>query len=200
MTHGRTRCRTLVLATALTIVVGGFAAAVRAAGPAYDLCIQRSPADAGDVMPGTGTHRVTANSTITLTADAQPGYRFAYWLGDVSDPSSEHTTILVNEPKMVVAVFQHEPNKRLDEEIAASGAGGGGGGGMLADTAVDLRIPGSISPGGGAKGETKVVPVIVPVVIPEPGTVALLGLGMFGVCIRKRLAPVWQKHLGVYVL
>jgi hypothetical protein len=184
MTRGHISRRSLALATVTAIVVAALSLRAHAQTPEYDLFIQRSPADAGDVTPIIGTHRVLANSSVTLTANAQPGYQFAYWLGDVSDPSAERTTILVNEPKVVIAVFHREPAKRVQDQI---GPGGGGGGfDTLAPTAIDLSAPGWSPAGGSARGDTRIVPVIVPVVIPEPATVALLTIGILALRRRPR--------------
>jgi hypothetical protein len=176
----------LALAAALTIAVGGLASRARADTAAYDLMIQRSPVEAGDVTPNTGAHRISANSTVTLTANAQPGYHFAYWLGDVSDPAAERTTIVVNEPKIVIAVFQPETQKRIEEQIRA---GGGGGGDMLAISTTDLSSPGWSPTGGTVKGETTIIATIVPVVIPEPATIALLTLGTIALRRRRPCGP-----------
>jgi len=183
MKNGVIICRSLALAAALTLVVGGLTRQARADTEAYDLLIQRSPLEAGDVTPNTGAHRVSANSTVTLTANPQPGYRFAYWLGDVSDPTAERTTVLVNEAKIVIAVFHSETEKRIEEQVRLGGPGGGSD--ALAITATDLSSPGW-SPGGAAKGDTKTIPTIVPVHTPEPATIALLALGAVAVLRRRR--------------
>ncbi len=168
-----------ILATALTIAVGGLALRARADTAMYDLVIQRSPLEAGEVTPNTGAHQISANSTVTLTASAQPGYRFVYWLGDVSDPAAERTTVVVDQPKIVIAVFHPETKKRIEEQI-----GPGGGGDMLAMSAIDLGAPGWSPGGGAAKGDTKIIPIIVPVVVPEPATIALLAMGVM--VLRRR--------------
>jgi hypothetical protein len=188
MKCGRTICRTLTLATALVIGVAALAQPARADTEAYNLFIQRSPVEAGDVTPNTGTHSFSANSSVTLTAKPQPGYRFAYWLGDVSDPAAERTTVLVNQHKIVIAVFHPETAKRVDEQIRVSGAGGGFD--MMAATATDLGAPGWSPPGGTPKGGTTIIPTIVPVVIPEPATIALLAFGAIALRGRRRARGV----------
>lgn len=167
--------RSLAVTAAVTIVVCALPLRLRADMAAYDLMIQRSPVEAGDVTPNTGAHRISANSIVTLTANAQPGYRFAYWLGDVSDPAAERTTILVDEPKVVIAVFQPQGQKRVEEQIRTGG--GGGGRDSVAMTATDLSSPGWSPAGGAPKRDATIIPVIIPVVIPEPASIALLALG-----------------------
>ena len=112
----------LVLAALLAGLAG------RACGDpsVYELLIEESPSKAGTVEPNSGTHRFGATTTVTLSADPQPGYQFAYWLGDVSDPKAPRTTVKVNESKVIVAVFRPAERKRPEEEVKTSGGGGGG--------------------------------------------------------------------------
>lgn len=169
----------IVLAAALVVT---FAIAARARGETggFDLLIDRRPVGAGRVTPDSGTHRFSANSMVSLRADPEPGYQFAYWLGDVSDPKAERTTVVVNESKVVVAVFQAEPRKRLEEQARS----GGGGGDNLMLTATDLSSPGWSSPGGG-RTHTEIIPIIIdPIHTPEPATIALLSLG--ALLLRRR--------------
>ena len=183
MKRGHSSRRSLALATVTAVVVATVGLRAHAQTPEYNLFIQGSPADAGCVTPVMGSHRISANSSVSLTASAQPGYQFAYWLGDVSDPSAERTTILVNEPKVVIAVFHREPTGRVHDQIGS--AGGGGGFDMLTPTATDLTAPGW-SPAGGGRGDTRIVAVVVPVVIPEPATIALLTMGLCALRRRTR--------------
>ena len=159
--------RSLLLSAVLAL---GLAARGSCDASAYELCIDQSPARAGKVTPDAGTHRFSANSVVTLSAEPQPGYQFAYWLGDVADPTAQQTTVQVNAPKVIVAVFTVAVEKPFERTL-----GGGGGGGMLVPTALDLSSPGWTSPGGG-KSETKII-VTPPIHTPEPATVLLLTLG-----------------------
>jgi hypothetical protein len=147
----------------------------------YELCIEHSPASAGTVTPNVGTHRFGANAVVTVSAEAQPGYRFACWIGDVRDPKAKRTTVYLNSPKVVVAVFQPTSDDAPPERL--SFGGGGGGSSALSRSLVDLSAP-SISPGGAPKVEKSKTPTIVVVPTPEPSTVLLLGLG--AVVLRRR--------------
>jgi len=160
------------LLLALTIV--GVTSPAGAQASAYELCIEYSPARAGTVSPDTGTHRFSANTVVALSAEPQPGYQFAYWIGDVSNPKTPSTTVRLDTSKIVVAVFKPAPMEEIEPKISI---GGGGGGGSLVPTKVDLRNSGfSLSGGGG--GGTRKVAVPVPVIVtPEPATILLLGLG-----------------------
>ncbi len=183
MKYGTITRRTFTLAVALAITLGNLALQVCAATEAYDLLIQRSPLEAGDVTPNTGAHRVSANSTVTLTASPQPGYRFAYWLGDVADPAAECTTVVVNEPKIVIAVFHSQTSKRTEDQVRLGGPAGGSD--ALTPTAVDLSTP-ALTPAGATQHDTKVIPTIQPVHTPEPATIALLALGIVALRSRRR--------------
>ncbi|MCX5643905.1 MAG: PEP-CTERM sorting domain-containing protein [Phycisphaerae bacterium] len=162
----------------VAVLALGVATRGHAQTSAYELCIEQSPAQAGKLSPDSGTHRFSPDAVVVLSAEPQPGYQFAYWLGDVADPKSQRTTIQVSSSKMVVAVFQ--PVNRDHPEEVLMGTGGGGGGGM-APTRIDLSSPGW-SIGGGGKVKSEVITIPVPV--PEPATILLLGLGTL--LLRRR--------------
>jgi len=96
----------------------------------YALLVQQSPPDAGSVTPGSGVHKVGIGETVSLSAVPKPGYRFLYWLGDVSSTVVSDTTVQIDSPKMVVAVFaRDEYEEKLPGLQTAEGAGTSGGGG-----------------------------------------------------------------------
>jgi hypothetical protein len=183
-----------------SIHLGSFVAAVLALGlaghsygqmppgagtSAYELCIDQSPAQAGKLSPDSGTHRFHADAVVVLSAEPQPGYQFAYWLGDVADPKAQRTTVQVNSPKVVVAVFQPATTDYPKQEFLGGGGGGGKGGGAVT-ARVDLSAPGWSPSGGGRSHTEKIpVPVPVPVPVPEPATIILLGLG--ALALRRKL-------------
>lgn len=175
------KCRNLTQRSSLAVAVVlalGLAARGHAQTSAYELCIEQSPAQAGKLSPDSGTHRFSPDEVVVLSAEPQPGYQFAYWLGDVSDPKSQRTTIQVNSSKMVVAVFQPAHQDYPEEVLIGSGGGGG-----MAATRIDLSTPGWSIGGGGGKVKSEVITVPVPV--PEPATILLLTLGALG--LRRRL-------------
>jgi hypothetical protein len=157
--------RSLLVSAVLAL---GLAVAAHAETPLFDLCIEQSPAKAGRVTPDSGTHRFSANSVVMLAAEPQQGYQFAYWLGDVADPTAKRTSVQVDSPKVVIAIF-----KRAERDPLQKSFGGGGGGGELAATAIDFSIP-TWSPSGGSEPDTPDTP---PIHTPEPATLAMLALG-----------------------
>ncbi len=158
------RWRSLRVSAALAL---GLAVAASAESPHFDLCIEQSPAKAGIVTPDSGTHRFAANSVVTLSAEPQTGYRFAYWLGDVADPASKNTTVHVDSPKVIVAIFKPVEDDLLENTL------GGGGGTSLVPTFVAFGSSG-FSSCSGSRTETHST---TPIHTPEPTTLGLLALG-----------------------
>ncbi|MHC4215294.1 MAG: PEP-CTERM sorting domain-containing protein [Planctomycetota bacterium] len=170
--------------------------------PGYCLLIEQSPIDAGKITPQSGIYNAELDEVVVLRAIARPGYQFVYWLGDVTDPTTNETTILMNSPKIVMAVFERSKFELPIEGGIVSGFGRGG-----------LRgVPGFRPKGGG--GASRGGPIIPPPreppeppeplgdefpvpaepfpvpenddeEIPEPATLILLGLGIVPVVVRK---------------
>lgn len=65
----------------------------------------------GDIHPAPGIYEYEKGSMINLTAVSHSGWRFKEWLGAVEDPFSASTTILLNEPIKVTALFEAEPEQ-----------------------------------------------------------------------------------------
>jgi hypothetical protein len=190
---------------ALMIVLSVSAAAV-ASDDGYALLIQSSPPGAGAVTPGLGVHKTAIGQTIALSAVPKQGYQFLYWLGDVSSTTGPDTSVSVDSPKLVVAVFARED---FDEELPGLGipdgqyAPGGGRGYN------PIQSPGSVNPGyrpfdgfGRRRspddgpdaddiddipvpGDNDDIPVPGDNEVPEPATVLLLGIGS-SVLLKRR--------------
>lgn len=92
----------------------------------YVLMLQHTPSDGGTVSPSPGVHNVVANGDVTVIARPRPGYEFVTWLGEVADPTANSTTVSVNSPKIVVAVFQRSEYELPFAEPAPPDSTGGG--------------------------------------------------------------------------
>jgi hypothetical protein len=159
----------------------------------FALVVHRSPDYGGYVTPLPGVNMSGQYQLVEISATPRKGYQFVYWLGDVTDPAKRNTTVLIDSPKMVVAVFERAELVVL----AASGISGiGGSGGGTTDLTSSSSIVSSMgstaggssggSPqtsepqypgGGGGGGEPEV---------PEPATIAMLGTGVLLIRRRKR--------------
>jgi len=159
--------------------------------------LQQTPVKGGDIAPGPGIYQFEAGSEVILTATAKPGYKFVQWLGDVSDATASNTVVYLNEPKVIIAVFEQSESGALgkDREFLAGGGGGGGGSGLM-PTALDLSRPGGMTAGTG--GGVTPRPIVYNIntggkvpEVPEPATGALFMLGGLFAFARRRV----RRHI-----
>jgi len=193
------RCRTVIL-----VIVAIAAASIQ---PAYcqtddgtALLLQQSPVDGGSINPGLGVYHYSSNTDVTLTATPKPGYQFVYWLGDVSDPTANTTTVYLDVPKIVIAVYERAKYDFLFVEQRPQSMPVGG----LTESAGDYAQ--GLESAIGAKrphkfrGSSQTEPpqpdfpvpekgkdFPVPEPIPEPATVVLLALGSLGLLRKRRI-------------
>ena len=78
-------------------------------GQTYEVIMGVSPAGSGTTNPPVGTHFYIENELVTVTATANPGYRFVSWDGDVADPNAPSTTVTVDTAKVITANFEAIP-------------------------------------------------------------------------------------------
>jgi hypothetical protein len=166
-----------ICALALSIVSFGLSGPAWCQTAGVALLVQQTPARGGTVVPPPGVHGFAPGSQVALTAVPKPGYRFLYWLGDVSDPNSSSTSAYLDSSKIIVAVFEEIPEGYV--------AGGGspsadrpeesvGGGGISTRQGLILFPP----------PEPESPP---PQQTAEPSTVFLLGCG--AMMLRRRWRP-----------
>jgi hypothetical protein len=197
----------MLLAAMITVAFGS-AALARQAEYGYALIVQQSPIDAGLVTPNVGVHRPRLNQTVVIQATPRQGYRFVYWMGDVLNPTSNRTSVVLDSPKLVIAVFEKETFELLTRSNISANGGAGtstrtgpslGSGSVWAalpyyeqpDYVPDIYEPPRrpiASPGGTdilVPGGDDELPVPGPDdPVPEPATMAMLAAGaMF---LRKR--------------
>jgi hypothetical protein len=177
------------------------------------LLLQQSPADGGIITPAEGVHKLELGSEITVTAVPRPGYQFVYWMGDVDEPTSSRTTLYLDAPKIVIAVFeqaqfeqlfvagasQNRPGGGLWRSASQPAQGGFGGPGGRRPRVRRLLVNGDEEPpddDDDDEGEDFPIPEgeDFPIPeggfpspeIPEPATVLLLGLGSLALLRRRR--------------
>jgi CSLREA domain-containing protein len=94
---------------------------------AYLLTTSANPSQGGTVAPPSGYF--PANSSVLLTATANPGYTFTSWTGNVASTSSPSTGIAMSAPETVTANFTKVPiytvNTNVDDStgVAANCSG-----------------------------------------------------------------------------
>ena len=154
------------------------------------LLVQLTPAKAGTVTPDAGIHNLDINSEVALTATPNPGYHFVYWLGDVTDPTSNTAVAYLDSPKIIIAVFEKNEFQFTTADIDVSSKSmpnpaiygfapnhsGGGGSGAGGKRPHKFRYQGRTEP----NDEDDPIPVPGDFPIPEPATVLLfLGGSLF---------------------
>jgi hypothetical protein len=166
------------------------------------LMVQQTPADGGTVTPDLGIHNFGVNSVVTMSAAPRPGYQFVYWLGDVTDPTSQTTMATLDGPKIIIAVFERVQYDMLAMDSnprsapvgglmrnygeGFSGSGGGGGG----KRPHKFRWPTEPEEPDEEDDELQVPDesndLVVPGnEVPEPATMGLLAMGA-GLALRYR--------------
>ncbi len=151
--------------------------------------LEATPAEGGSLNIPTGVHTYDIYSDVMLKATPKPGYQFVCWLGSVSNTTASSTTVFLNSPKMVIAVFERNQFETIGAESDYLGGGGEGGSGTvqsagLSDSSLEEAIPRPIPtkyPHYPTEQPTK-----PPVPTPEPATVTLFFTGFLMLVNRRK--------------
>jgi hypothetical protein len=201
MKYGNTKswsCAAVVCCAALLFC---FSAQVLGQEDGTSLMLEMSPPDGGYLNIKSGVHTFDRFAEVALKATPKPGYQFVCWLGSVAETSNGSTSVFLDSPKMVVAVFE-----RTRFEMAGTEQQGGGA--DAASTSNDSQrsselIRSQVGVGDGSSvsllpGEPSFhnnsnnefhVPDDLPVPggeVPEPATITLLAAGFFILAKRQK--------------
>jgi hypothetical protein len=157
------------------------------------LMLEASPVEGGYLNIASGVHAYDMYSDVTLKATPKPGYQFVCWLGSVSNSVTSSTTVFLNSPKMVIAVFERSEFATPGDETGAGytmigGGGGDSGGGMvrsegLSDSSLEEAQQKITYP---TYHYTPTPPPAPPVPTPEPATVTLFFTGFLMLVNRRK--------------
>jgi hypothetical protein len=146
------------------------------------LLVQKSPEYGGFVTPLAGVNMVGERQLVEINAVPKEGYEFVHWLGEVTEPTKRNTTVLLDSPKIVVAVFERaELVTVASSGVEAAPASGGGARVSSASPSPGIR---GLSSAGYVSPPTKPKPNPNPV--PEPATMLILGVGALMLARRRR--------------
>lgn len=166
----------------ISVVVLGCIAPLMAQGGKLALLVQKSPEYGGTVTPRAGVNMADERQLIEINAVPKEGFEFVHWLGDVTEPTNSNTTVLLDSPKIIVAVFERSELVTVASSgVEAAPASGGGAPGVSASPPPALR---SLSSPGGVSPPRKPTPNPTPV--PEPATMLILGAGALMLSRRRR--------------
>jgi hypothetical protein len=171
-----------------------FCLAVNASGQenGTSLMLEANPPEGGYLNIKPGIHTFDMYAEVALKATPKPGYQFVCWLGSVSESAASSTSVFLDSPKMVIAVFERTKFDMAGIEVQGGGsesASSGGGGGLVgsggfSDTSLEQAVSGT--PGEEVNGPH--IPNKVPVPgpeVPEPATITLLFTG-FCILAKRR--------------
>ena len=154
------------------------------------LMLDVTPPEGGSLNIVPGVHSYDRFAAVTLVATPKPGYQFVYWMGNVTDAATGTTMVLLDSPKMVIAVFERNKFETIEDDGLESTSGGGdsGGGlirsGGLSDSSLEEAVGGTRQHGNSSNSPSS--PNDVPVPVHEPVSAALFFAGVLMLARSRR--------------
>jgi hypothetical protein len=153
------------------------------------LMLEASPAQGGYLNIAAGVHTYDMYAEVALKATPKPGYQFVCWLGNVSNSVTSTTSVFLNSPKMVIAVFEQTEFDSVESAGDFSAGGGGSSGGLIAsgglsDSSLEEAVPETIQLHYPHYSTPQQPPPPVPT--PEPATATLLFAGFLMLVNRRK--------------
>ncbi|MBW8016033.1 MAG: PEP-CTERM sorting domain-containing protein [Planctomycetes bacterium] len=109
----------------IVVILAGCLSPLIARQDQFPLIMQKSPDFGGDITPLEGVQMSGRYRLIEISATPRKGYEFQYWLGEVTDPTSTSTTVLLDSAKSVVAIFERSMLEKLGSSDMIRISGGG---------------------------------------------------------------------------
>ena len=183
-------CSVVIICCAMLLFC--FSAQVSGQEDATALMLEMTPPQGGNLNIVPGVHSYDRFAAVTLVATPKPGYQFVYWLGSVTNSVTGTTTVVLDSPKMVIAVFERNVfetvgrNGMEGEDFSTSGDSGGGGGGLTSSGGTsDSSL--EQAEGGKRQNSPSHPPVVPPPTpVPEPLTAALFSVGFLMLAKSRR--------------
>jgi hypothetical protein len=161
--------------------------------------LEVSPSQGGYLNIATGVHTYDRFAEVTLIATPRPGYQFVYWLGNVSESTHSSTSVFLDSPKMVIAVFE----RNVFEMVGGGEEGGGsdfvsvsttstssdnssGGGGLVRSGGGGASSDTSLEQAEGGPKRSSTSHEHIPTPVPEPVTVVLFFAGSLMLAKSRR--------------
>jgi hypothetical protein len=153
------------------------------------LMLEMTPPESGNLNIVPGVHSYDRFAAVTLVATPKPGYQFVYWMGNVTDATTGTTTVFLDSPKMIIAVFERNKFETVGPDSDTVGGEGGGSGLIRSGEPMQSGGLSDSSPlglGGKRQHYPQPPPEAPPTPVPEPVTVALFSAGFLMLAKSRR--------------
>jgi len=166
------------------------------------LMLEVSPVEGGSVNLSPGVHTFDRDSEVTLNATPKAGFQFVCWLGNVTNARNSSTSVFLDTPKIIIAVFERSKFDEVEvEQPPDLSAGGGGLRRSPGESGSRLSGAGGRRPPGGPSRPRQDVPVPdeddtgedPPAPIPEPASIAFMLAGALAIVKRSRRKNITNK-------